>query len=60
MVTDVNPNVGGAERAGTGGTGATGGQVGGMRSDVTVVRPGGAPASPATVPANPRRPAPAY
>jgi hypothetical protein len=59
-VTNVNPSVDGIERAETGGTGSTGGAIGGMRSDGTVVRPGGAPATQTTVPANPRRPAPAY
>jgi outer membrane murein-binding lipoprotein Lpp len=57
-VTAVNPGAGGIERATTGGTGSMGGQVGGMRSDGTVVRPGGAPSTQGTVPNNPRRPQP--
>jgi hypothetical protein len=60
-VTGVNPSVSGIERAGPGGAGSTGGTVGGLRTDGTVDRPGaGAPASQTMVPANPRRPAPAY
>jgi hypothetical protein len=57
-VTTVNPGVGGIERAQTGGAGSVGGQVGGMRSDGTVVRPGGAPSTQTMVPSNPRRPQP--
>ena len=60
-VTDVNPGAAGIERAQTGGTGGAGGAIGGMRTDGTVQRPGaGAPSSQTMVPANPRRPAPAY
>ena len=60
-VTNVSPSVGGIERAEPGGTGSTGGNVGGLRTDGTIVRPGaGAPSSQTMVPANPRRPAPAY
>jgi hypothetical protein len=45
-VTGVNPSVGGIERATTGGTGSTGGSVGGLRTDGTIERPGaGAPAT---------------
>ena len=57
-VTNVSPGAAGIERAPTGGTGSVGGQVGGMRSDGTVVRPGGAPSTQTTVPNNPRRPQP--
>ena len=60
-VTGVNPNVGGIERAPTGGAGGAGGAVGGLRTDGTIQRPGsGPPQSQSMVPANPRRPAPAY
>jgi hypothetical protein len=45
-VTGVNPSVGGIERATTGGTGSAGGNVGGLRTDGTIERPGaGAPAT---------------
>ena len=57
-VTAVNPGAGGIERSTTGGAGSVGGQVGGMRSDGTIVRPGGAPSTQTTVPSNPRRPQP--
>ena len=57
-VTAVNPGAGGIERSTTGGAGSVGGQVGGMRSDGTVVRPGGPPSTQTTVPSNPRRPQP--
>jgi hypothetical protein len=57
-VTAVNPGAGGIERATAGGAGSAGGQVGGMRSDGSIVRPGGAPSTQSTVPTNPRRPQP--
>ena len=46
-VTAINPSVGGIERAPTGvGTGSTGGNVGGIRTDGTIERPGaGAPST---------------
>jgi hypothetical protein len=60
-VTGVNPSVGGIERAPAGGAGGAGSAVGGLRTDGTIQRPGsGAPPSQSMVPANPRRPAPAY
>ena len=58
VATGASPGVGGIERAATGGTGSAGGQVGGMRSDGSIVRPGGAPSTQSTVPSNPRRPQP--
>ncbi|WP_431271740.1 hypothetical protein [Dankookia sp. P2] len=57
-VTNVSPGAAGIERSTTGGAGSVGGQVGGIRSDGTIVRPGGAPATQGTVPNNPRRPQP--
>ena len=60
-VTGVSPSVGGIERAPAGGTGGAGGNLGGIRTDGTIQRPGaGAPSTQSMVPANPRRPAPAY
>jgi hypothetical protein len=61
VVTGASPGVGGIERAPTGGAGGAGGAVGGLRTDGTIQRPGsGPPQSQSMVPANPRRPAPAY
>ena len=56
-VTAINPSVGGIERAPTGGsgTGSTGGNVGGLRTDGTIERPGAGAPSTQSVPA-PRRP----
>ena len=60
-VTGVNPSVGGIERAPAGGSGGAGSTLGGIRTDGTIQRPGsGAPSTQTMVPANPRRPAPAY
>ena len=57
MVTGVNPNVGGIERASTGGTGTSGGALGGIRTDGSIQRPGaGAPATQMMVPESPRSP----
>jgi hypothetical protein len=61
VVTGASPGAGGIERAPTGGAGGAGGAVGGLRTDGTIQRPGsGPPQSQSMVPANPRRPAPAY
>lgn len=54
-VTGVNPSVGGIERATTGGAGSTGGNVGGMRTDGTIERPGAGAPSTQSVPAPRRR-----
>ena len=54
-VTDVNPNVGGIERAATGGAGSAGGNVGGLRTDGTIERPGAGAPSTQSVPAPRRR-----
>ena len=53
-VTNVNPSVGGIERATTGGAGSAGGNVGGLRTDGTIERPGAGAPSTQSVPA-PRR-----
>lgn len=53
-VTGVNPSVGGIERATTGGVGSTGGNVGGLRTDGTIERPGAGAPSTQSVP-TPRR-----
>lgn len=46
VVTNVNPGAGGIERATVGGAGSSGGNLGGLRTDGTVERPGaGAPAT---------------
>ncbi len=55
VVTNVNPGAGGIERAAVGGAGSSGGNVGGLRTDGTVERPGaGAPAT-QSVPTQRRR-----
>ena len=53
-VTAINPSVGGIERAETGGVGSTGGNVGGLRTDGTIERPGAGAPSTQSVP-TPRR-----